>query len=459
MNTSSLAGGVVVDDFDGDAILDIVTSSSDPLASLRYFAGRNDGRFRERSRDAGFEGLLGGFNLVQADYDNDGDTDILVLRGAWEKHRGRHPNSLLRNDGGGTFTDVTFESGLGETHYPTQTAAWADYDNDGDLDLYVGNEWFENFPAPSQLFRNDGDGAFTDVAEHAGVQNKRCAKGVTWADFNADRFPDLYVSNCRGRNRLYRNNQNGTFTDVALAAGVDQPWNSLATWAWDYDNDGALDLFVAAYATKYAARLNDDPPDLDDVVASYLGLPHDAESARLYQGNGRGGFQDVTAAQGLTRVVQVLSGNFGDLDNDGYLDFYVGRGYPGYEALIPNLMYRNRREKGFADVTTAGGFGHLQKGHGIAFADVDSDGDQDVFLQVGGIFPGDAFGDALFENPGADGNWFKVRLVGVRSNRSAIGARIRCEIGEGCHRRSVYRYVGSGGSFGANPLQQMVGVG
>ena len=155
----------------------------------------------------------------------------------------------------------------------------------------------------------------------------------------------------------------------------------------------------------------------------------------------------------------MLSGNFGDLDNDGYLDFYVGRGYPGYEALIPNLMCRNRPEGGFADVTTAGGFGHLQKGHGIAFADIDRDGDQDVFLQVGGIFPGDAFGDALFENPGANGNWLKVRLIGVRSNRSATGARIRCEIEDGGQRRSIYRYVGSGGSFGANPLQQMIGVG
>ena len=303
VNTSSLAGGVVIDDFDGDGILDVVTSSSDPSAALRYFAGQNTGHFQDRSRNAGFEGLLGGFNLAQADYDNDGDLDLLVLRGAWEKHRGQHPNSLRQNDGTGTSTDVTFESGLGAVHYPTQTAAWADYDNDGDLALYVGNEWFENFPAPSQLFRNNGDGTFTEVAEQAGVQNKRCAKGVAWADFNGDRFPDLYVSNCRGKNRLYRNNGDGTFTDVATAVGVDRPWNSLTTWAWDYNNDGALDLFVAPYATKYAVRLNDDMPDLDDVVASYLGLPHDVESARLYQGNGRGGFQNVTAAQGLMRVV------------------------------------------------------------------------------------------------------------------------------------------------------------
>ena len=147
-----------------------------------------------------------GLNLLQADYDNDGDLDIYVLRGAWLGQAGRHPDSLLRNDGKARFRDATFDAGLGEAHYPTQTAAWADYDNDGDLDLYVGNEVF-----PCRLFRNNGDGSFTDVAEFAGVTNDDVAKAVVWGDYDGDRYPDLYVSNFGGPNRLYHNNGDGTF--------------------------------------------------------------------------------------------------------------------------------------------------------------------------------------------------------------------------------------------------------
>ena len=126
---------------------------------------------------------------------------------------------------------------------------------------------------------------------------------------------------------------------------------------------------------------------------------------------------------------------------------------------MPNVMYRNRGGTGFADVTMAGGFGHLQKGHGVAFADLDYDGDQDVYMQLGGAYPGDAYGNALFENPGFDNHWIRVRLRGVESNRPGIGARIRCEIREGGKRRSVYRHVTSGGSFGGNPFMQMIGLG
>ena len=154
-----------------------------------------------------------------------------------------------------------------------------------------------------------------------------------------------------------------------------------------------------------------------------------------------------------------MGSNFGDLDNDGFPDFYLGTGYPNYEALIPNLMYRNRGGDGFSDVTTNGGFGHLQKGHGVAFADFDNDGDQDVFEELGGAFPGDAFANALFENPGFDNHWIKLKLVGVESNRSAVGARIRLEITEDSKTRSVFKHVNTGGSFGSNPLRREVGLG
>ena len=455
IDSFDLAGGAIVDDFNRDGFLDILTSSYDVRGSLHFFRNNGDGTFTERTKQAGLEGLYGGLNLVQADYDNDGDLDVLVLRGAWLDVYGRQPNSLLRNDGDLTFTDVTFESGLGQVHYPTQTASWSDYDNDGDLDLYIGNETTTSQRCPSQLFRNQGDGTFVDVAGAAGVENHGWTKGVIWGDYNGDRFPDLYVSNFQGPNRLYRNNQDGTFTDVAVQSGVTGPKSSFPVWFWDFDNDGKLDLMVQSYQMS----LGSGAPDIWYVAASHLGLPQPADLPSLYRGDGRGGFVDVAGPLGLKRVNLPMGANFGDLDNDGYLDFYLGTGYPGLEGLMPNAMYWNRGGQGFEEVTYAGGFGHLQKGHGIAFADIDNDGDQDVFEQMGGFLPGDRFHNALFRNPGFGNHWIAIKLEGVESNRSAIGARIRLEFQEGEKGRSLYRWVNSGGSFGANPLRQQIGLG
>ncbi|MCP3978884.1 MAG: CRTAC1 family protein [bacterium] len=458
-----LAGGAVVDDFDGDGLPDIVVSTSDTAGQMHYYRNAGDGTFVERTEDAGLVGQLGGLNMSSADYDNDGDVDLYVLRGGWWRALGRHPNSLLRNDGQGRFTDVTLAAGLGKEHYPTQTADWADYDNDGDLDLYVGNEFAvmrqrEGQPdlsirAPSQLFRNDGNGRFTDVAVEAGVTNERYAKAVSWGDYDNDRFPDLYVSNLNGENRLYHNNGDGTFTDVAREAGVTEPIASFPTWFWDYDNDGMLDLFVAAYGGKQMVH------DVSAVAASYLGIPHPGELPQLYRGNGQGAFESVGAAAGLHIASLPMGSNFGDLNNDGYPDFYLGTGYPHYEALMPNIMYLNQAGQSFADITTAGGFGHLQKGHAVVFVDLDNDGDQDVFEQIGGAYPGDSFGNVLFENPGFDAHWIKIRLVGEQSNRHGIGARIRIDVVDGGAPRTIHTQVGTGGSFGARPMRQEIGLG
>ena len=444
LNTVSLSGGAIADDFDDDGWLDIVVSDWSPSGQLRYFRNNGDGSFTERTVGAGFRGLFGGLNLIQADYDNDGDLDIYVLRGAWLGKAGRYPDSLLQNDGKARFRDVTFEAGLGEAHYPTQTAAWADYDNDGDLDLYVGNEVF-----PCRLFRNKGDGFFTDVAEFAGVTNDDVAKAVVWGDYDGDRYPDLYVSNFGGPNRLYHNNGDGTFTDVAPDADVTYPFKSFPAWFWDFNNDGSLDLFVSGYERR-----------VEDVAAHYFGLPAiETELDSLYQGDGQGSFQEVSFDVDLDRITQPMGSNFGDLDNDGFLDFYLGTGYPEYEGLMPNLLFRNAGGKRFIDVTTAAGVGHLQKGHGVAFADFDHDGDQDIFTELGGAYAGDVFGNALFENPGFGNHWLVVKLVGVTSNRSGIGARIRADIIEDGKKRSIYKWVNSGGSFGANPLRQHLGLG
>ena len=452
LDTFDLLGSAIADDFTGDGYLDIVVSTWDPHGQMHFFHNDRDGTFSDRTGQANLTGLVGGFNMVQADYDNDGDLDIFVLRGGWMRQAGRIPNSLLRNAGDGTFTDITLDAGLGEVHYPTQTGAWSDYDNDGDVDLYVGNEPLDSSrDSPSQLFRNEGDGTFVDVAKEAGVLNYAYAKAVGWGDYDGDGFPDLYVSNFGAANRLYRNGGDGTFVNVANDAGVGGPERSFPTWFWDFDNDGVLDLYVAGYTW--------DNGSLAAVVVSRLGMRVGYEGAHLYRGDGAGGFDEVAAEHNLGVLTLPMAGNFGDLDNDGYLDFYLGTGYPDYEALMPNVMYRNRRGTGFADVTSAGGFGHLQKGHGIAFADLDNDGDQDVFEQMGGFLPGDKYFNVAFENPGFGNHWIGVELVGVRSNRSAIGARIRAEVVENGRRRSIYKHVNSGGSFGANPLRQTIGLG
>jgi tetratricopeptide (TPR) repeat protein len=450
-----LSGGAVLEDLDNDGRLDVLSSSWDTSKSLRYFVNRGDGSFIERSAEANLTGLYGGLNLLQADYDGDGWTDVFVLRGAWLfGPRGQIPRSLLQNRGG-SFLDVTIRAGLNEEFYPSQAGGFADYDLDGDLDLYVGSEANADSLFPGQLFQNQGDGTFRDVAEAAGVENVRFCKGVSWGDYDGDRYPDLYTSNLNSKNRLYHNQGDGTFQDVAEELGVTRPLMSFPAWFFDFDNDGALDIFVSSYnLVDPQASLR-----LAPVARSYLGLSFDAELACLYRGDGHGGFTEVAVQKNIKRLTMPMGANFGDLDNDGFLDIYLGTGYPAYDGLIPNVMYWNRRGERFLDVTAAGGFGHLQKGHGVAFGDLDDDGDQDVFEQMGGAYPGDAFGNLLYENPGFGQHWLELELTGKRSNRSAIGTRIRADFEEDGKLRSVYRWVGSGGSFGCNPLAQHLGLG
>jgi len=175
---------------------------------------------------------------------------------------------------------------------------------------------------------------------------------------------------------------------------------------------------------------------------------------------GDGRFQDVAGPMGLDRVILPMGANFGDLDNDGWLDAYFGTGMPDLRALVPNRMFRNDDGMRFQDVTTAGGFGSLQKGHGISFADLDHDGDQDIYQVLGAAFEGDVYRNVLFENPGHGNHWLTLLLQGESSNRDGIGARIRVRVetgtGEG---RDIHLTVGSGGSFGSSPLRQEIGLG
>jgi hypothetical protein len=446
----NLAGGSIVEDFDEDGFLDIVISTANPWGQMLYYKNQGDGTFSDRTEEAGLLGQLGGLNLIHADYDNDGWRDIVVLRGGWMGTFGRIPCSLLRNQGDGTFTDVTNRAGLAVEAYPSQAAAFADYDLDGDLDLFFGNETpppESGMKYPCELFRNDGDGRFTDVAVEAGVENFKLAKGVAWGDFDDDRDPDLYVSNQFDIDRFYRNEGGGKFTNIAEELGVHEPKYSFPAWFWDYDNDGKIDLFVAGYGG-----------DVGDVARSYLRPEGKFALSALFK-NGGGSFRDVAKEAGLGKHALVMGANFGDLDNDGWLDFYLGTGAPEFDALMPNQMYRNDGKGGFQDVTTSGGFGNLQKGHGIAWGDLDNDGDQDIFLESGGIYPYDEYFNSLFQNPGHGNHWVSLELEGVESNRDAIGTRIRVRVRENGGTRDIWRWVWPCGSFGSSSFRQHVGLG
>jgi hypothetical protein len=455
-----LSGGAILDDFDGDGRLDLMVSSIGFQDQIRLFHNDGSGRFEDRAVLSGLTGVVGGLNLVQADYNNDGFLDAVVLRGGWLGSQGRFPLSLLRNNGDGTFTDVTREAGV-LRFAPTQTATWLDYDGDGWLDLFVGNESTGGSVHPCELYHNGADGTFKNVAKEAGVDVIGFVKAVVSGDYNNDGRPDLFVSVFGGDNLLLRNDGGAgvagsgwRFTDVAASAGVTAPRASFSAFFFDYDNDGWLDLFVAGYGRKSTEGL----PVVEDVAADYLGLPHDGETGRLYHNEG-GTFRDVTKAANLAKVVPAMGLNFGDLDNDGWLDFYAGTGTPDLGMLVPNRMFRNAEGRVFEDVTTAGHFGHLQKGHAVCFGDIDNDGDQDVFEEMGGAYLADKARSALYQNPGSGNAWLGLELEGVRSNRRAVGARLKVTVEGGAGTRVLHRTVGSGGSFGASPLRQEIGLG
>ena len=437
----SMAGGVVVDDFENNGRLDILVSSYDVCQPLRYFHNNGDGTFTDRTAHAGLLGQLGGLNMVQADYNNDGCMDVLVLRGAWEFPERK---SLLRNNCDGTFTDVTQQAGLAEPATKTQTAVWTDINNDGLLDLFVGNE-----DSPSQLFLNKGDGTFEDISHAAGVDHIAFTKGVTAGDYDNDGYPDLFVSNLAGHNFLYHNNHNNTFQEVSEKAGVSHGSPTFATWFFDYNNDGRPDIFAAGYAFS-----------TDETIRSYLGLPVHAGTMKLFENLGDGTFRDVSATTGLARVNVPMGANFGDFNNDGYPDIYLATGGPEYGAMAPKMLLRNNAGRSFTDVTAASGTGDLHKGHGVAFADLANDGCQDLVVSVGGATPGDAHQFRIFSNPGNGNDWLEVKLVGVKTNRSGIGSVIKVTVRNGSSMpRPIYRTVGSGGSFGASPLKQEIGLG
>jgi hypothetical protein len=451
----NLAGGSIFDDFNGDGLPDLFTTSLDADLGASLYVNRGDGHFDDRSASAGLGDQVYALNVTRADFDNDGDLDVLLLRGGWERPLRL---SLLRNRGDGSFEDVTAAAGMVEP-ITTEAAAWGDYDNDGLVDVFVCGEYLPPGGKPSatpgdprnrcRLYHNEGNGRFKDVAAVAGVLDERCAKGTAWGDYDGDGRLDLFVSNMGQPCRLYHNEGSGRFKDVAPELGVTGADMSFACWFWDFDNDGRLDLYVNDYRATVA-----------EVLSSAMGVKIEGSShPRLYRNLDPDGFREVSADVGLDRAMAPMGANFGDLDNDGFLDIYLGTGDMSYEGLDVKLMFRNVEGLGFEDVTSPSGTGHLQKGHGVSFADYDGDGDLDLFVELGGATPGDQAYNALFRNPGAGRHWLKVKLVGTRTNRAALGASIRVDlVYPNGQSRSIHRTIGNNSSFGGNSLVETIGL-
>jgi hypothetical protein len=471
-----LAGGAMFEDFDQDGFLDIMCSGSSAKDQLRYFHNNGDGTFSDYTERAGLIGIVNGIDMSLTDYNNDGFPDPIMIRGGWNCDWWKLPNSLLRNNGDGTFTDVTVDAGLWSS-YSSHSIDWADFNNDGYLDVFVSNEvnWDLPFPLskqPCQLFVNQKNGKFIDLAPEFGLSDCPWTKSATWGDFNNDGWEDLYINNYFGPvednelSKLYRNDgpvkdEKGNtvswrFTDVSKEAGIGEPLYGFPSFFFDWNNDGWLDLLIAGFSSV----------DIWEVTAVTIDPDYPIESDRpvLYQNNKDGTFTDVSAAMGQSfrTVMNTMGINFGDLDNDGWQDIFFGTGSPDLRTLHPDRVLRNNNGINFQDVTFSGHFGHLQKGHGISFGDVDNDGDQDIFVSHGAMYTGDNFTDSLYLNPGHGNRWLTVKTVGVQTNKPGIGVRLKVTVrtltypgGE----RDIYYRVGVGGTFGTNSLQSEIGLG
>ncbi len=457
--SKGISGGSIVEDLNNDGHLDIVASSSGVTEKdqLKIFFNQGDGTFIDKTEDSGVAGLFGGLNCMQTDYNNDGLIDLFVLRGGWFGQWGQHPNSLLKNNGDGTFTDVTEKAGLLSFH-PTQTAVWRDFNQDGWLDVFIGNETTTTSTIgraargkvhASEFYVNQKDGTFKNMATDAGLEFKELIKGVTTLDANNDGLADIYISIMGGNNKLMINQGDLKFIDQAKALNLTEPFVSFSTGSMDYNNDGFDDLFVSAYTTS-------NNPLAHEVTFELQGNSPTAALPKLYKNNGDGTFSDTTESTGFLKSIYGMGFNYGDLDNDGYLDLYFGTGDPNFESIIPNRMFRNVEGEFFEEVSFVGGFSNIQKGHGISWGDMDNDGDHDIYITMGGAHEGDVYQNQLLVNPNEDNNWINIQLTGKKSNRKAVGAKVHLVTSTGQH---LYRTVSNGASFGGNSYALEIGLG
>lgn len=434
-------------DVDGDGREDLLACGCDTFCSL----WKNNGTsFTDITLKAGLGRLESGFGAVFADYDNDGDNDFYVARNGWN---GPAPNSLMRNRGDGTFEDVIQASGA-DAPGSSFNLAWADFNADGWLDLFV-TQGVTNDGSVNRFFLGNGDGTFRDATEAAGVLQPRGVStiGVAVGDYDADARPDVFVHGRYSPNRLYHNLGNGTFKDVAVEAGVagDGKQNGYVGFFSDVDADGDLDIV--------AASLADWPRVLEGYRPGYKPSGSDPrlDVPRCWKNEGGGRFTDVSQSMGLIYPLGVMSGGVADLDNDGYPDFYLGTGNPEFSRLESKVLLHNAGGKRFDNVVRYAGLETLGKGHGISFIDWDRDGDLDIYFELGGFYHGDFWHSAFFINEqGNRNNWLEITLQQPGLNHDAIGSGVTLR--DGAYR--FYQEVKRGEGFGStNPPRLHFGLG
>ena len=463
--------GSALFDFDNDGDLDaylvngrqLEEAPADQEPTNHLYRNEGNRSFVDVTEGSGAGQSGWGQAVCAGDYDNDGFEDLFVT------YWGR--NVLLRNLGDGTFTDATERAGLIQPRRRWNSGcAFLDYERDGDLDLFVANYIdidLENTPTPDSglclykgiqvacgppglkgdeniLYRNNGDSTFTDVSRASGVSqaNGYYGLGVLTLDFNNDGWVDVYVANDWSPSALYRNNQDGTFTDIGTLAGCSysqhgRPQAGMGVTAADFNRDGQLDIFKTNFA---------------------------GDTANLYRNRGESQFEEAAFSSGIAANTRWLGWGCGflDLDRDGWVDIFQVNGhvYPEVNQLEgearykqPKVVYRNRGDGSFEDVTSrAGGAMQIPRaGRGAAFGDYDGDGDIDVL--VNNVHDR----ASLYENVSLnDNHWISIRLRGVKSNRSGIGARVRCRAG----RVDLMDEVRSGGSYySQNDLRVHFGLG
>ena len=432
--------GTAIFDMDGDGYLDVVIASNHAGCSVYHNNG--DGTFTDVSVGSGLEYCYDTFAITVGDYNNDGWDDLYITR------QGFFPGEtvLFRNNGDGTFTDVTKEAGV-QNWGTSFTAQWVDYDCDGNLDLFVtGNQGrFVEPQSANRLFHNNGDGTFTDVTQQAGIVATSPTIGCAWGDYDNDGRPDLFLSSGLGRAQLYRNNGDGTFTDVSRKAGIDQiNLGFIALWC-DYDNDGWLDLIQFVWS-----------PEDDMLHTLFHGeRPAKGHPLNVYHNNRDGTFTLVSEELGLDECWGTMCGNAGDFNNDGHIDLLLGNGAPPMDRTEPPIIYEFGADGRFHNVTFSAGLPFTGKGHGANMADFEGDGRLSLIVSDGGMYPADLLTTGVYRPKTLPGNFLNVRLVGTTSNRNAIGARLKLDAGG----RSQYRLVNGGTGFGCMPYEQHFGLG